>query len=173
MAGHRLAFVQDQDTVHIAAYLRVLARLLGRHAVLVPIHCHQAGLGHPCPPLGVAIEGRPEGAQGWLLFLEDLPNAALLQLGVGRGLCALQALLPQPGIELVDVIEARRGGEEPRAQHIYLVLDLPLLPAGGYRAGGGIDQIVIHQRQEPRIELPILPLNELAVDHVDDGLGVV
>ena len=61
------------------------------------------------------------------------------------------ALVQQPGIQLLEVLDPQPWREEPLAYQPNLVLDLTLLPARGRRTGDRLDQIVAAHLQETAI----------------------
>src|SRR5580698_10976060 len=69
----------------------------------------------------------------------------VMRLGVG------DALVEQPGVQFVKVLEAQPRREEALANQSNLVLDLPLLPARCRRAGDRIDQVMTAHLQEAAI----------------------
>ena len=73
-----------------------------------------------------------------------------MRLGVG------DALVQQPGVQLLIALDPQPRREEAFTHETDLVLDLTLLPARGRRAGDRLDQIVPAHLQEAAIVLPIL-----------------
>jgi hypothetical protein len=73
-----------------------------------------------------------------------------VRLGVG------DALVEQPGIQLLKVLEPQTRCEEPLADEPDLVLDLRLLPARCRRAGDRIDKVVTAHLKEAAIIEPLL-----------------
>ena len=73
-----------------------------------------------------------------------------VRLGVG------DALVEQPGVQLLVALEPQPRREEALAHQPDLVLDLPLLPARRRRAGDRLDQIVAAHLQEAAVVLPVL-----------------
>ncbi len=65
------------------------------------------------------------------------------------------ALVQQPGVQLVVALDPHPRGEEPLPHQTDLVLDLTLLPARRRRAGDGVDQIVAAHLEEPAIIGPL------------------
>ena len=86
-------------------------------------------------PTGIGNELGPFG-------FEYLPDRLLNQLRMAMRLGVGDAFIEQPGVQLVIVFEPKPRGEEAFTDQPDLVLDLPLLPAGGRRAGDRIDQIM-------------------------------
>ena len=68
-----------------------------------------------------------------------------MRLGVG------DASVEQPGVELLVALEPEPRREEALAHEPDLVLDLPLLPARGRRAGHRLDEVVAAHLQEAAI----------------------
>ena len=84
---------------------------------------------------GVGNELRP-------LRLEDFPDHLLGQLWMAMHLGVGDAFIEQPGVQFVKILEPQTRREEAFADEPNLVLDLPLLPARGGRAGDRIDEVV-------------------------------
>jgi hypothetical protein len=93
---------------------------------------------------------------GPLLLLEDLPESLLRAFGMGMRLGVGDALVHEPGVQLVEGLEPQSRGEETLADEPDLVLHLALLPARGRRASDGIDEIVRAHLLETAIVLPVL-----------------
>ena len=74
-----------------------------------------------------------------------------VRLGVG------DALVEQPGVQLVVALHPQPRREEPLADQPDLVLDLPLLPARRRRAGDRLDQVMAAHLQEAAIVGRSLP----------------
>ena len=79
------------------------------------------------------------------------------------------ALCSQPLVQRGEVRKPRARREQPLADVADLVLHLPLLPAGGRRAGDRLEQVVVGERQEPAVEASLLARE----DHRDERFGVV
>ena len=73
----------------------------------------------------------------------------LVRFGVG------DASVKQPGIEFLVARHPQPRREETLAHHPDLVLDLPLLPARGRRAGGGLDQVMAAHPHKAAVELAV------------------
>jgi hypothetical protein len=71
-------------------------------------------------------------------------------LGVG------DAAIRQPGVHLFKTLEPQARREEALAHQPNLVLDLTFLPAGGRRAGDGLDEIMRAHLQEAAVVLALL-----------------
>ena len=71
---------------------------------------------------GMRNQARPLG-------LEDLPDRPALELGMAVRLGIGDALVQQPGVQLLVAPDPQPRGEEPLAHQADLVLDLALLPA--------------------------------------------
>ena len=88
----------------------------------------------------------------------------------------MRRLGPQlPAARLQPVVQRRQRGEvrhglpEPMARVLDVLLDLPLLPAGGRIAELGLEQEVADHGREPCVDLALLA----AADLVDGGAHVV
>src|SRR5216683_8069901 len=73
-----------------------------------------------------------------------------MRLGVG------DAFIEQPGVHLVIGLEPQPRCEEALADQANLVLDLPLLPARGWRAGDRLNQVMAAHLHEAAIVKTIL-----------------
>ena len=79
----------------------------------------------------------------WPLCLEHFPDRLLGQLGMTVRLGVDDALVGEPGIQLVVAFEPKPRREEALTYEPDLVLDLTLLPTGCRRASVRIPGIVI------------------------------
>ena len=93
-------------------------------------------------------------APGWPLRLEHLPDRLVLELGMAMRLGVGDRLVEQPGVQLLVALHPEPRREEALAHEADLVLDLPLLPARGRRAGDRIDQVVAAHLQEAAVVEP-------------------
>src|SRR5215210_2503072 len=103
-----------------------------------------------------AIEAPGVGHEPEALGLEHGPDRLVRDLGVAVSLGIGDALVEEPGVELVVALEPEARREEALAHQPDLVLDLPLLPAGRWRAGGRLHQIVAAHLQEAAVIDPAL-----------------
>src|SRR3954447_8929060 len=103
-----------------------------------------------------AIEAPGVGHEPEALGLEHGPDRLVRDLGVSMSLGIGDALVEEPGVELVVALESEARREEALAHQPDLVLDLTLLPAGRRRAGGRLDQIVGAHLQEAAVIDPAL-----------------
>jgi hypothetical protein len=116
-----------------------------------------------------AVEAAAIGDQLMTLRLERLPDRLLRYLRVLVRLGVSDALVQQPGIQLVVALDPQARCEEPLPHQAHLVLDLALLPARRRGAGGRLHQIVATHLGEAAIELPVLAQE----DRLDRRLHVV
>ena len=103
-----------------------------------------------------AVEGSEHRLQEGLLRLPGLADGEPAVVGMGMQLGPAPALRLQPAVQLFQAGEAEPGLEEAAADHVDLVLDLPLLPAGCRCAGGWLDHVVVGHDQEAPVEHPLL-----------------
>src|SRR6476620_3358277 len=89
------------------------------------------------------------------LGLEYVPDRPLALFGMPVRPGPADALVEQPGVQLLIGLEAQPGREEALAHQPDLVLDLPLLPAGRRCAGHRLDEIVAAALQEAAVVLPV------------------
>ena len=107
--------------------------------------------------------------QGWSFELQRFGNGQLLLLGMGVPYGPAQALSFQPPVELLDAGKAQAGLEEAASDGLHLVFNLPLLPPRRWRAGRGLDHVMISHDQKAAVEHPLL-----ADEHGGDrGLHVI
>src|SRR5258708_31413496 len=83
--------------------------------------------------------------------LEHLPDRLLGQFRMAVCLGVGNALVEQPSVQFVKVLEPQPRREEPLTDAPNLILDLPLLPTASRRAGDRIDEHVAAQLQEATI----------------------
>lgn len=124
-------FEQHDDTARICAHQNRLSRRPGIDAVAVVIGHDQAGGAGPDGLLDESVEGRPHRHQCGPLLLKDFPDRLVLELRMTRTLRVGNALIFQPGVQLIEARHPRFGPEHLVAQIANLVLDLPFLPARG------------------------------------------
>lgn len=159
-AGVAQAFVASHDSVigdndnaaRIQPRADHLAGQLAGHRVAVARHRHQAGAGHPCGLLHVAVEGLGHGHQVGPLVLEHLCHAELAVLGMTDLAPQRPAALAQPRIELGEGAEAAPARLDPDAPTtvLHVLLHAPLLPAGGHVAEVRVIQAVRAHHREAR-----------------------
>ena len=124
--------------------------------VLVGVEADQAGLRDRRRHRVEAVERPAIADQGRALVLEHLPDRPVPEHRVAMPPGVGDALVQQPGVELVVAPEAQPGGEQPPADRADLVLDLPLLPPCPRRARHGLDQVVAAHLLEAPVEQAIL-----------------
>ena len=98
-----------------------------------------------------AVEAPCIGDKVRALFLKDLPDSLVRQLGMfaasGRG----DALVQKPGVQFLVALDPDPGREEPLADRADLALHLTFLPTRSRGAGDWIDQIMAGHLQEPTV----------------------
>src|SRR5438094_867962 len=155
MLGDDPPILADHDAVGIGLYFDRPADRVGGHRVLVVVEAHQAGLRHRGRHRVEAVEPPGIGDQFRAFRLEHLPDRLAGHLGMAMRLGVGDALVEQPGVELLVGLEAQPGREKALPHEPDLVLDLPLLPAGGRCAGHRLDQVVATHLQEAPIVQPV------------------
>src|SRR6202040_2157780 len=85
------------------------------------------------------------------LRLEHLPDRLVGQLRMAMRLGVGDALVEQPGVQFVKVLEPQSRREEPLADQPDLVFDLTLLPARCRSAGDRLDEVVAAHLKEAAI----------------------
>ena len=103
-----------------------------------------------------AIEAAGIGNELRPFRLECFPDRLVCKLGMAMGLGVGDALIEQPGVQLIEALEPQPRREEAFTHQPDLVLDLPLLPAGSRRAGDRFDEIVAAHLQEAAIVVALL-----------------
>src|SRR5947199_5449172 len=89
-----------------------------------------------------AIEATTIGNKLRAFLFEHLPHRVIGTLRMRMRLGVSDALVEQPGVQLVVALHPQPWREEALAHQTDLVLDLALLPPRGRRAGNGLDQVV-------------------------------
>ena len=156
MLGDDPPVLADHDAVGIGMDFDRTPDRAGGHRVFVVVEAHQAGLRDRCRHRMEAVEPARIGNELRPLRLEHLPDRLLGQLRMAMRLGVGDALVEQPGIQLVVALEPQPRREEALTHQPDLVLDLALLPARGRRAGDRIDQVVAAHLQEAAIVEAIL-----------------
>ena len=158
----------DDDALRIDPHADRAVGEGGRHAVAIALQVDQARRRDALGVFDEAVEGAGKLHQV-LRFLAP---------GVGdrTRLRAMRDLGPQlPASRLQPVVQRRQRGKarrrlpEPMARVLHVLLDLPLLPAGGRIAELGLEQEVADHGREARVDLALLA----APDLVDGGAHVV
>src|SRR5258708_12310439 len=90
---------------------------------------HQTGLRDRCRRRVESVEPTSIGNELWPLGFEHLPDRLFGQFRVTMGLGVGDALVQQPGVQLVEGFEPQSWREEALPDKPNLVLDLALLPA--------------------------------------------
>src|SRR5260370_26226699 len=103
-----------------------------------------------------SVEAAAIGNEFGTLFLEGLPDRPVRLFGMGIRLGPGDAVVDEPGVQLVIALDAQARREEALAHEADLVLDLALLPARRRRAGDRLDKMVRAHLEEAAIVLPIL-----------------
>ena len=146
----------DHDAVGVGVDVDWSADRAGAHRVLVVVEADEAGLRHRGRQGVETVEAAAIGNELRPLLLEHLPDRPLGLLGMGMRLGPRQALIDQPGVEVVVALEPQPRREEALAREANLVLDLPLLPARRRRAGDRLDEMVRAHLEEAAIVLAVL-----------------
>jgi len=100
----------------------------GIDAVAIAIRRDQAGGGRPDRLLDEPVERPAQRHEVGALFLEHLPDRAVLELGMLDAPGIGDALICEPGIQLHQAFDPRLGTEQLIAQIADLILDLALFP---------------------------------------------
>ena len=86
------------------------------------------------------VEGTAIGHEAGALGLKDLPDRLAGDLGMGAHLRPLGAAVGKPVVELLQALHPHPRREEVLPYRADLVLDLALLPAGGWGAGSSLSR---------------------------------
>src|ERR1700761_3010498 len=150
------AILTNDNTVGVGLDLNRAADSPRGNRIFVIVKADQAGLRNRGLGGVKAVERTGDGHELRALRLENLPDRAVGQLGVVVRLGISDALVKQPGIQLLIARHPQPWREETLADDPNLVLDLPLLPAGRRRAGNRLDQIMTAHLQKAAVELTVL-----------------
>src|ERR1700733_13129004 len=151
MFGNDPAILADHDAIRISLDLNGPLDRACRHRVLVVVEAHQTGLGDRGRDGMEAVEPTRIWHEIRSLGLEDFPDGPVGELRMPMRLGVGDTFIEQPGVQLVQRLEAQPRREEPFSEQPDLVLDLTLLPARRRRAGNRIDQIMAAHLQEAAI----------------------
>src|SRR5258705_5762995 len=155
MLGNDASVLADHDAVGIGMNLDRTPDGAGRDRVFVVVEAHQAGLGYRCRYCMESIEPAGIGNELWPLGFEHLPDRLFDQFRMAMRLGVGDALVQQPGVQLVEGFEPQPWREETLPDKPNLVLDLALLPARRWRAGNRINQVVAaHLHEAAVVETP-------------------
>src|ERR1700733_8356357 len=134
----RSATLNNDDALGIHPHADRTIGERGRHAVAIAIQMDQACRRHALGVFDEAVERARKLHQSPDFFCPYVDDRA--------GLRAVQRLGPQfPAARLQPVVQRRQGGEvghglpEPMASVLDVLLDLPLLPPGGWIAELGLE----------------------------------
>ena len=116
------------DVIGIGPDLHWTADRAGGHRVPVGIKAHQTGAGDGRRDGMEAVEGAGIRHQTGLFRLKGLPDRPIAVLRVSMRLRISDALIKQPGIQLVIALHPQPWREEALAQEPDLVFHLALLP---------------------------------------------
>jgi hypothetical protein len=156
MPADQPAVLAQVDPVGVGVDLDRPPHRAGRDRVLVVVEADEAGLGDGRHHLVEAVEGPAIGHEARTLGLEDLPDRPAGDLGVRLAPGPGDGPLHQPVVELLEAPDPDAGAEQPVPRRADLVLDLPLLPARGRRAGRRLDEVVAAHLQEAAVERALL-----------------
>src|SRR5581483_2518119 len=151
MLGNDAPILTDDDAIGISLDLDRASDRAGRDRVLVVVEAHQAGLGDRGGHGMEAVEATGIGDESRSLSFEDFPDGSVRELWMPMRFGVSDAFIEQPGVQLIQRLEAQPRSEEAFADQPDLVLNLALLPARRWRAGNWVDQIVAAHLQEAAI----------------------
>src|SRR5262249_41100142 len=123
--------------------------------VLIIVEAYQAGLRDRRLRRVEPVEWPSNPHELRPLLFESLPDRAVGQLGMLVRFGIDNTSVEQPGVQLVIACHPQPWCEETLTHHPDLVLDLPLFPARGRRAGSGLDQVMATHPQKAAVELAV------------------
>src|ERR1700745_467083 len=103
-----------------------------------------------------AIEATTIGNKLRAFLFEHLPHHVIGTLRMRMRLGVSDALVEQPGVQLVVALYSQPWREEALAHQANLVLHLTFLPAGSWWAGDRIHQVMCAHLQKAAVVLPVL-----------------
>lgn len=155
MLADRLPLSDDHDPVGIDPQAHRAVGEGRRHAVAIALQVDEAGRRNALGVFDEAVE-RPG-------HCHQVPDLLAPYLGDRAGLRAVPGLGPQlpasglqPLVQGLQRGEVRHGLPEPMTGILYVLLDLPLLPAGGRVAELRLEQEVAHHGREADVDLALL-----------------
>src|ERR1700722_15743155 len=128
MLGDDAPILSNDDAFGIGVDLDRPANRAGVDGVSVVVEPHEAGLRHRSRQRVESIEATAMGNELGPLLLEDFPDGPVRTLGMGMRLGVGDALIDEPGIQLIVGFDPQPWREEAFADKADLVLDLTLLP---------------------------------------------
>ena len=163
-----LSVGDDEDAVGINAQTDWAVGEGRRHAVAVALQMDEASRRNAFGVLDEAVE-RSRHSHQMLDFLgPNVGDRAGLR-SVRRHSPQLPALFLQPVVERIQGREARHGLPKPMTGVLHVLLDLPLLPTGGWIAELSLEKIMADHGRETDVDLSLLA----AADLVDGSLHVI
>ena len=156
MLGDDRAILADDDPIGVGPHVHRPPDRTSGNAVLVVVEAHQAGLGHRRFSGMETVEGAAVRHQEGLLLLEHLPHRPARNLRMRPLLGLLYAPIHQPRVDLGIGPASRDGHEQAAADVAHLLLHLPLLPTGAWRARHRLDQMVRAHLLEAPVVIPLL-----------------
>jgi hypothetical protein len=137
MVSDDTPILADDDAIGIGLDVDRTADGAGVDRIPIVIEAHQAGLRDRGLHFMETVEAAPIWYKLLPLFLKDVPDRFVGDLGVAMGLRVEDALVNEPGVHLVKALESQARREEALARQSDLVLDLPFFPTSGRRASNG------------------------------------
>ena len=142
MLSNNAPILADHDAVGISLDLDRTSNRAGYDRVFVVVEAHQTGLRDRRRHGMEAIESTRIGNELGSFGFEHLPDRLISEFRMAMRLRVGDTFIEQPGVQLVQVFEPQPRREEAFSDQPNLVLDLPLLPARGWRTGNRVDQVV-------------------------------
>ena len=169
MVGHSFLAQQHDDTLGMGAHENHPAGGARIDAVAIVVGHDQARGAGADSLRDKSIERPTHPHQAGWFFLEHVQDRSIPELRMHGALRVGDALVFQSRVQLRETLDPWLGLEHLVAQIADLVLDLPLLPSRGGRAGHRFDQMVLTHLQKAAI----VPARLAHEDRFDRRLHVV
>lgn len=156
MFRDRHPILLDDDPVRIGMKLDGATNGSRQDRVFAVVEADGAGLRHRGRNAVEAIEWANVAHEAAAFGFEHLPNCLRRLFGLAMSLGIGNAFIEQPDIQFLQAFDSETRRKKLLAHKADLVLDLSLLPAGCWRAGYGVDEIMAAHLQETAIVEPFL-----------------
>jgi hypothetical protein len=156
MLTYDLAIPDNLDETGRRSHNRRLACSFAVHAIMVAIEPDQAGTRDPALVLSIPVKWHLHRDEMTLFLSETLTDSASFLFRVPTLCTDLQALVMKPCIEFFKAFKSWAGRKQPATHILYLLLNLPFLPASRWSAGNWLNKIVTAHLDKPFIEDSLL-----------------
>ncbi|MNE19711.1 hypothetical protein D3C80_1128020 [compost metagenome] len=165
--GHSILL--DDDPISIGVNLDRAADGCRQDRIFVVVEADSAGLRHRGRNAVETIEWADVTHEAAAFGFKHLPDGLRRLFGMAMNLGIGNAFVEQPDIQLFQAFDPETRREEALSYKTDLVLDLPFLPTGCWRAGYRVHEIMAAHLQEAAIVEPFLADK----DRLDRRLHVV